>query len=660
MLDWTSTLWPIAASLAIKSSVVLVAAWTSTTLMRRCSAATRHVAWTACVAALLALPLLSVSVPALRVPIASAILPGDPGVVFRSMATAAMNSGSSIASVLAAQPAAPHATPSAPVDFRGFALCLWAAGAVACLIQLLCACFALRRLRRTGACADTRQTTVLSAMMGIRSAVRIVETQAAMPMTFGILHPTILMPTAAAQWTESRRRIVLLHELAHVRRGDAAYHLVGRVALALYWWNPLAWIAWREFLKERERAADDLVLAAGALQSEYAGHLLEVARSMHSAPTAAAAAIAMARPSQLEGRLLAILADGMNRRQASRFASVMAAAAAIALVLPLAAIRAQSTAAPVVPPDVDAAIRAATSQKSHQLLEPAADLYENLQRYQEAQRLREASLAIREQESGRQSAQFAEGLVLLGNLAAKRGAAAESLNYYAQALQYGDRPEVFPALMRLGIHALKTRDSGLALDYLRRAGNVARDGNEAGRAMTWMANIQAAQPETAAAAESLYRSAMSTEDQDSSAQAITLDFFARFLKEQGRTAEAEPIAARAREIHNLRTAALSARTVAASSPLRVGAGVTAPRLLTKVEPQFSEDALVAKLQGTVTLQLVIDTDGLAKDVKVLTGLGYGLDEKAVETVGKWTFQPGTRGGEPVPVEAKIEINFRLL
>jgi TonB family protein len=662
MLNWTATIWPVAASIAIKSSLVLTAAWFATLLMRRCSAAARHVVWTACVAALIALPLLSISVPALRLPAAGAILPGDPGIVFRTTVTAAPRSTSTVSSTATATRAIPVATPAMPLDLRTVALWLWAAGAAVGLIQMLYACFALRRLRRAALWSpDSRRAALLAHTMGIQSPVRVLETPDVMPMTFGILHPTILMPAAAEMWSESRRRIVLLHELAHVRRGDAASHLIARAALALHWWNPLAWTAWREFLKERERAADDLVLAAGARQSEYAGHLLEVAQSMRSAPVTAAAAIAMARPSQLEGRLLAILADGVNRRQPGRAMSMIAAAVAIALVLPLAAIRAQSTAAPIVPPDVDAAIRAAISQKNHQLLEPAADVYESLHKYQEAQTLREASLSIRQQESGLTSPQFAEGLVLLGNLAAKRGATEESLNYYTQAVSYGDRPVVYPALMRLGMHARHNQDPGLAYDFLRRAANVARNGNEAGRATTWMANIQAGQPENAALAESLYRTAMSTEDLNSSEQAATLDFFARFLKEQGRGAEAEPIAARALEIHKARVTELSPKSVAAPSALaRVGKDVTAPKVLTKIEPEYSEDARADKIQGTVTLYVIIDVDGHAKDARVLKSVGYGLDEKAVEAVGKWTFQPGTRGGQPVRVEAQIEVNFRLL
>jgi TonB family protein len=660
MLNWTATIWPVAAAVAIKSSVILAAACLATLLMRGCSAAARHVVWTACIAALIALPLLSISLPALRLSVAGAILPEDSGIVFRATA-------SGVPSPDAARPAGTppeHSVTPAPaaarLDLRRVALELWVVGAIVGLIQMLGASLALRRLRRTAISSpDFRQTALLAHAIGIDSPVRLLEVPAGMPMTFGILNPTILMPADASEWSETRRRIVLLHELAHIKRGDAASHLIARFAVALYWWNPLVWTAWREFLKERERAADDLVLATGARQSEYAGHLLEVARSMQGSPVAAAAAIAMARPSQLEGRLLAILSDRVNRRQPGRVAMAVAAVIAVAIVLPLAAIRAQSMPAQGVPPDVDATIRAAMSQKNHQLLEPAAELYERLHKYQEALALREASLAIREQEAGKNSAQYAEGLVLLGNLTGKRGATEESLNYYAQAIQYGDRPEVYPALIRLGMHARKD-DPALAYDYLRRASAVARNGNEAGRATTWMANIQADQLSNPTLAESLYRSAMSAEEFDSPEQAVTLDFFAQFLKDQNRAGEAEPLTARALEIHKSRATSLAAKTTTAASALKVSKDITAPKLLTKVEPQYSDDARAAKIAGQVTLTVVIDTDGRAKDMLVVGSMGYGLDEKAVEAVNQWTFQPGTRGGQPVPVQAQIEINFRLM
>jgi len=89
------------------------------------------------------------------------------------------------------------------------------------------------------------------------------------------------------------------------------------------------------------------------------------------------------------------------------------------------------------------------------------------------------------------------------------------------------------------------------------------------------------------------------------------------------------------------------------------ASVMAPRLIFKTEPEYTAEARNARLQGTVLLYTQITTDGHATALKVVRGLGMGLDEKAMECVAKWRFEPGTKDGRPVTVEAQIEVNFRL-
>jgi TonB family protein len=92
----------------------------------------------------------------------------------------------------------------------------------------------------------------------------------------------------------------------------------------------------------------------------------------------------------------------------------------------------------------------------------------------------------------------------------------------------------------------------------------------------------------------------------------------------------------------------------------VGGDISAPRVLYKVDPEYSEEARAAKIDGSVLLDVVIGTDGLAHDINVVRGIGGGLDQKAVEAVQKWHFKPGTKDGEAVQVRAKIEVNFKLL
>jgi periplasmic protein TonB len=93
---------------------------------------------------------------------------------------------------------------------------------------------------------------------------------------------------------------------------------------------------------------------------------------------------------------------------------------------------------------------------------------------------------------------------------------------------------------------------------------------------------------------------------------------------------------------------------------RIGGGVSAPSVLSKVEPEYSEEARKAKWQGTVVLMLVVDEHGMPKDMKVTRSLGLGLDQKAIDAVSKWRFKPGMKDGKAVPVIATIEVNFRLL
>lgn len=92
----------------------------------------------------------------------------------------------------------------------------------------------------------------------------------------------------------------------------------------------------------------------------------------------------------------------------------------------------------------------------------------------------------------------------------------------------------------------------------------------------------------------------------------------------------------------------------------VGNGVTAPELVSKVEPEYSEEARKAKYSGAVVLSIIVNTDGQAEDIRVVKSLGMGLDEKAIEAVRKWRFRPGKNKGVAVKVRAQIEVNFRLL
>ena len=88
--------------------------------------------------------------------------------------------------------------------------------------------------------------------------------------------------------------------------------------------------------------------------------------------------------------------------------------------------------------------------------------------------------------------------------------------------------------------------------------------------------------------------------------------------------------------------------------------MSAPSIVYRVEPTYSEEARKAKYQGSVFIQIVVDENGDVKDIRVVRPLGLGLDEKAIEAVAKWRFKPGMKDGKPVAVIANVEVSFRLL
>jgi len=94
-------------------------------------------------------------------------------------------------------------------------------------------------------------------------------------------------------------------------------------------------------------------------------------------------------------------------------------------------------------------------------------------------------------------------------------------------------------------------------------------------------------------------------------------------------------------------------------PYVAGGGVSAPRAIYSPEPDYSEEARKAKYQGMVILQVVVDADGRSRDIRVARSAGMGLDEKAIEAVRHWRFEPGTKDKRPVAVVVNVEVNFRL-
>lgn len=172
----------------------------------------------------------------------------------------------------------------------------------------------------------------LSCRMGIATPVSVRQSlRDGSPHVAGLFTSIVMLPPSATGWSAESRQAALVHELMHIRRGDRRTQAIAQLACAIYWFNPLVWYASAALARERERACDDEVLRLGAKPSAYASLLLDLARSPST--WAPATALSMARPSAIEGRLLAILGDAARTPRGSTRWIVTAMIAVVATAI---------------------------------------------------------------------------------------------------------------------------------------------------------------------------------------------------------------------------------------------------------------------------------------------------------------------------------------
>jgi carboxyl-terminal processing protease len=254
----------------------------------------------------------------------------------------------------------------------------WAAGVVASIAPVLLGALSLRRVARGSEpvtdSATLRLARRLAARVGLRRPVRVVRGRGReIPMTWGVFRPVVLLPADSEGWPEGRLATALLHELAHVKRWDCLTQLVSRAACALYWFNPLAWLALARVRAEQEQACDDLALGCGLDRVSYAGHLLAILAGRARGGPRAAVATAMAATSKLGRRLEGILDAGRSRRAPGWRAVGLALAVSSALLLPLAALSPGAGAEVRTGPGADAAPQDAEKPKPGEGAGAAAD-----------------------------------------------------------------------------------------------------------------------------------------------------------------------------------------------------------------------------------------------------------------------------------------------
>jgi beta-lactamase regulating signal transducer with metallopeptidase domain len=328
--------------LLVKLTLIFAAGLTVAAILRSSSPSLRHIILFATLASGLLLPLVMLLSPQWNV----ALLPASPASIIKPSQPISEPLGgvSSEGTINEGLRRSPSLMSEAGRNTAMLAL-VWAFGFITVFGWLAIGRFRLRRFAAeawpldgpawSGILNEERSYAGVSKPVLLLSS-SIVST----PLTWGWRAPVVLLPEDAIDWPEPHRRIVLRHELAHIARGDSLNQLIAGLACAVYWFHPLAWITERRLRAECERACDDSVVSLGTPAAEYAAHLLEVARSARAFGAPGFLSIAMARPSQLEGRLLAVLSESRRRVSLSRGARPVAALLSALILIPLAAFRA--------------------------------------------------------------------------------------------------------------------------------------------------------------------------------------------------------------------------------------------------------------------------------------------------------------------------------
>jgi HEAT repeat protein/beta-lactamase regulating signal transducer with metallopeptidase domain len=369
----TATVTPgFAAGLALKTSALVLVTGAAATVLARRSAALRHLMWSLALGGALALPFVATSLPwSLRVlpglpetAIAGGHLRSTPAMepAARESITGRENTPTGIAARgtpsvtdpvrsdgvrLDVAGSSKAALPRSAFTWTGWTLrsvagAAWAGVALLLLLHVGMGRLFLALMARwatpVGDPAVEASFRRLLDASGVRRPVRLLwSRRARVPLTWGVMRPVILLPAEARVWEHERLKLVLHHELAHIRRLDDVTHLLAWLACSLHWFNPLVWWAAGRLRDESEHASDDLVLRGGARASVYARHLLAVVTAMgpRSAP---AGAVPLAQRSRFEGRLLAILDGGRARDRVHGPGAVALTAGTAALVVLLGAV----------------------------------------------------------------------------------------------------------------------------------------------------------------------------------------------------------------------------------------------------------------------------------------------------------------------------------
>ena len=603
---------------AIQVSIVLGIALMTTPLLNRHSAGSRHAVLSAAILCAALLPVLTAITPwewGLTTAQRSETEPSIQNSIASESSSEPQTNDSSLL-VSEAEPAPGFRDSAAfPLDPLRILMGIWIVGLGVNLSVVLVGVLRLKRIARRASPIDhglwIRIRDEIAGRYGLRRPLILLEsTDSSILVTWGVIRPRIVVPKGASAWGEDRMRMVLGHEMAHVRRGDWPMQMGAELLRCVHWFNPLAWYACRRLRQEGEQASDDAVFRLGIAPSEYAGHLVDLARNLKSPGRIASLALAMAGSSSLERRIDVMLNSKISHSAVTKFAVVATVIVSLGLVLPVAGIRAsvqeQSSTSPArVPLPAPAMVRPEVQPLPAPQLAPAIARAEVVP-------LPAPTIVPAEVSAARAPIQEEPASSIRGVVLDVTGARV---------------PGVY-----IGLES-DTAPIGL---YSNAAGEY---------------RIPAVPPgEYTLVAESPgfrnHRQEVVIEEENELVRDVFLSFGAVASVVEVTSARLPP-----------------EESVEPPDParrvLRVTAGIQPGRIINQVGPFYPRHLRSEGVEGTVVLEGMIGKDGVVQGLKVVSTDHADLAMAALDAVREWRYEPSQLNGEPVAVTTTISVNFGL-
>ncbi len=341
-LHWEEFL-RIFIDISIKGTLLCLIAAGFAFALRRSSAYLRNMIWVFALAGLFIIPVFSFMAPAWQLP----VIP-EPGSWSRSLHLSdelllekdpfvgpPVPSGTEDAGSRLAMEGkgAPFLPPAAWVFIT------WIAGAAVYLAWFLLSRTGLHGIKRSAVPAGDdweKMLERLSREMGLARAVELRQSPSIKAaITTGIWRPVVIIPSGSGLWPDNRKRLVLSHELAHIKRWDGLIETLAIAATVAYWFNPVIWRAIKQLRIERERDCDNAVLGAGAKPSDYAELLMKIASDLGTSSGPAWSYVTISQGSNLKERLMSILDPKIDRKRGTRRSILLSGLIALVLIVPL-------------------------------------------------------------------------------------------------------------------------------------------------------------------------------------------------------------------------------------------------------------------------------------------------------------------------------------